>query len=140
MLWFEKGRIPNGRWPFLNAVRAGLLDIEEALVEQLDLTEGTGSLLLTGCMQAYRQAVMRRVLDLAQATVASWNTGLPIGAIVCSRALLETIATFHAFLTRAEAAAATDDWETIRKLIDAYAGFGDDCAEGSTSDLGVIRN
>ena len=98
MLWFDRRRIPEGRWPFLNVVRSGLREIEEASVKRLDLTEGTGTVLITGCMQVYRQAVLRRTLDLARATVVAWNAGSQIGAIVCSRALLETIATFQSFL------------------------------------------
>jgi hypothetical protein len=121
MLWFEDGRIPEDQWPFLNVVRAGLCEIEEALVDRLDLTEGTGEILITGCMQAYRQAVICRVLDLAQASVVSWNAGMLIGSIVCSRALLETIATFHSFQTRAQIAATAQNWELIGNLVDAYA-------------------
>jgi hypothetical protein len=121
VLWFDKDRVPEGRWPFLRTVYAGFRNIEEVLVEQLDLTEGTSHLLITGCLQAYRQAVVRRALDLAQAAIVSWNAGQLVGAIVCSRALLETIATYHSFLTRAEAAAAVGDWELIGRLVDAYA-------------------
>lgn len=121
MLWFDKDRIPEGRWPFMTTVYSGLSRIEETLVDRLDLTEGTGNLLITGCLQAYRQAVMRRTLDLAQAVVASWNAGSPIGAIVCSRALLETIATYYSLLKRSEAAGAAGDWKTIGALVNTYA-------------------
>jgi hypothetical protein len=113
MLWFNSNRVPAGRWPFLNAARVGLCDLEEGLIERLDLTEGTGTVVITGCMQAYRQAVVVRVLDLAQATVATWNAGFTLGAIVSARALLETIAIFHSFLERAKALAAAKDWDAL---------------------------
>lgn len=121
MIWFEKGRIPEGQWPFLSTTYNGLRNIEEALVDKLDLTEGTGNILITGCMQAYRQAVMRRTLDLAAATVSAWNTGALTGSVVCARSLLETIAIYHSFLTRAQILASKKDWETIGKTVDAYA-------------------
>ncbi len=121
MIWFEKDRIPKGRWPFLNTVRNGLAEIERTMADDIDLTEGEHGITITGCMRAYRQAVMRRALDLAQSVVASWNAGLPIGAVISSRALLETIAIYHSFLRRSESAAAANDWERIGKLVDAYA-------------------
>jgi hypothetical protein len=64
MIWFETNRLPTGRWPFMNAVRNGLVQIESELVSDIDLTEGHEGIPTTGCMRAYRQAVMRRVLDL----------------------------------------------------------------------------
>jgi hypothetical protein len=72
-------------------------------------------------MRGYRQALLRRVLDLAQSVITTWNAGFPVGAIVCARSLLETIATFHSFLKRAEVAAVAKDWATIGRLVDAYA-------------------
>ena len=71
-------------------------------------------------MEDYRQAVLCHVLNLAQSTVTSWNAGRPIGAVVCSRSLIETIAIFHSYLTRAGEAANNGDWELIGKLVDAY--------------------
>jgi len=121
MIWFEKDRIPEGSWPFLNATHAGLRDLETTLVDRLDLTEGTGSLLITGCMQAYRQAVMRRTLDLAQSVIVLWNAGLLTGSVVSARALLETISTYYSFLERTKQAAAEHNWTRIGKLVDAYS-------------------
>lgn len=105
----------------MNTVRNGLARIESGLERYVDLTEGGEGILITGCMRAYRQTVMRRVLDLAQAAIVSWNAGFSIGAIVCARSLLETIATFHSFLKRSEAAAAKQEWANIGELVDAYA-------------------
>jgi hypothetical protein len=121
MIWFEKSRIPPGEWKFLNTVRAGLVEFERALESEIDLTEGNEAITITGCMRAYRHAVMRRVLDLTQSVVVSWNCGSLTGAVVGARSLLETIATFHAFLIRAQAAAAANNWERIGRLVDAYA-------------------
>ena len=121
MLWFDKGRVPSGKWPFLRTVRAGLRELEESLMNSVDLTEGHGAITITGCLEAYRQAVLRRVLDLTQAVVASWNAGQIIGSVVCARALLETLATFHSLLSRAQGAANARDWERLGKLVDSYA-------------------
>jgi hypothetical protein len=41
--------------------------------------------------------------------------------MVCSRALLETIAIYHSFLKRCESAAAAGDWKKIGELVNAYA-------------------
>ena len=74
-----------------------------------------------GCLTAYQQAVLRRVLDLAQATVVSWNASQTIGSIICSRALLETLATFHSLLSRAQIEADKENWDTLTKLVNSYA-------------------
>lgn len=121
MQWFETNRIPKGRWPFLKTVYASLTGLEESIRSEVDLAEGGNEIRITGCMQAYRQAVICRVLDLAQSVVASWNVGHPIGAAVCSRSLIETVAIFHSFLIRAGEAAHRSNWELIGKLVDAYA-------------------
>jgi hypothetical protein len=121
MIWFEKGRIPDGSWPFLNTVRASLVEFERGAAEDIDLTEGEPGITITGCLRVYRNAVVRRVLELAQSAVALWNSGLPLGAIAVSRALLETIGIYHSLLTRAEAAAASSDWPAIGRLVRAYA-------------------
>ena len=121
MLRLEPSRIPPGRWPFLNAVFSGLTEIEHSLEPDIDLTEGTGEILITGCMRAYKQAVMARVLDLAESAVTCWNAGLSIGTIASSRSLLETIATFHSFMKRSQEAADAKDWAKIGRLVDAYA-------------------
>jgi hypothetical protein len=121
MIWLESGRIPAGNWPFLNAVRNGLSEIEKELESDIDLTEGNEGITITGCMRAYRHAVLRRALDLAQGAIVAWNSGLLVSAIACARSLLETIATFHSFLKRAESLAAKKEWENTGKLVDAYA-------------------
>jgi len=121
MIWFDRARIPNGRWPFLLTAYNSLKRLEESQVPNVDLTEGTGALTITGCLEAYRQAVNGRVIDLSQAIVAAWNGRCPIGAIVCGRALLETLAMFHSLLKQAESAATRRDWIRIGKLVDAYA-------------------
>ena len=121
MLWFDGGRIPPGKWPFLRTTYIGLTQVEESLVDSVDLTEGNAEITITGCLVAYRQAILRRVLDLSQAVVSLWNAGQLIGSVVCARALLETLATFHSLLNRAQTAADREDWETIGKLVDCYA-------------------
>jgi hypothetical protein len=119
--WLNKERIPPGTWPFLNVTRIVLEHFESSLEAVVDLTEGNDGVTITGCIRAYRQALNRRVLDLAQSTTTCWNSGHPIGAIVCARSLLETIATFHSFLKRAEAATKQKDWAKVGRLIDAYS-------------------
>ena len=121
MLWFDDGRIPPGKWPFLWTTYAGLRELEESLKHSVDLTDGDVEITITGRLEAYRQAILRRALDLAQAVVVSWNAGQLVGSVVCARALLETLATFHSLLSRAQAAADKGDWETIGKLVDHYA-------------------
>ena len=121
MLWFDNKRIPPGKWPFLWTACAGLRELEESLVGSVDLTEGNDEITITGCLEAYRQALLRRVLDLAQAVVVTWNARQLIGSVVCARALLETLATFHSLLSRAQIAADSGDWETLGKLVDCYA-------------------
>ena len=113
MLWYEPSRIPSGKWPFLWTAYAGLREIEESLISSVDLTEGCNKITITGCLNAYRQAILRRVLDLAQAVATSWNAGQLVGSVVCARALLETLATFHSLLCRAQAAADEADWQAI---------------------------
>ena len=121
MLWFDDGRIPQGKWPFLSTAYAGLRELEEPLAGSVDLTKGNDEITITGCLEAYRQAILRRVLDLAQAVVVSWNAGQLIGSVVCARALIETLATFHSLLSRAQIAADREDWEALGKLVDCYA-------------------
>lgn len=124
MLWFDSGRVPPGRWPFLGAAYASLRELEESLAGSVDLTEGNDGVTITGCLEAYRQAILRRALDLAQAIIASWNAGQLVGAVVCARALLETLATFHSLLHRAQTIADSGDWEAIGRLVDGYAFSG----------------
>ena len=121
MLWFETARIPPGNWPFLSTTYAGLQQFEDSLTGSIDLTEGNLQITITGCLDAYRRAILRRTLDLSQAVIASWNAGHPIGSVVCARALLETLATFHSLQTRAQIAADKANWEEIGKLVDCYA-------------------
>ena len=109
MLWFETGRIPPGKWPFLSTTFVGLQQLEDSLTDSIDLTEGNQQLTITGCLDAYRRAIMRRTLDLSQAVIASWNAGHPIGSVVCARSLLETLATFHSLQSRAQVAADQGD-------------------------------
>jgi hypothetical protein len=66
MIWFESGRIPPGRWIFLNTVRVGLNEIERTIESDIDLTEGNEAIVITGCMRAYRQAQ-------AAAKAKDWN-------------------------------------------------------------------
>ena len=121
MLWFDEGRIPSGEWPFLRTAYAGLRDLEESVTGSVDLTEGNEEITITGCLDAYRHAVLRRTLDLAQAVIASWNAGQLVGSVVCARALLETLATFHSLLSRAQILADRGDWTTLGDLADGYA-------------------
>ena len=121
MIWFDRGRIPPGQWPFLTTACAGLRELEQSLTKSVDLTEGSDEILITGCLEAYRTAVLRRVLDLVQAVVGSWNAGQLIGSVVCARALLETLATFHSLLSRAQVEADRADWKALGNLVDGYA-------------------
>ena len=121
MLWSDNRRIPTGKWPFLRTVHAGLRELEESLVDSVDLTDGNENITITGCLEAYRQAVLRRVLDLSQAVAVSWNAGQIVGSVVCARALLETLATFYSLLSRAQSAADRRDWKAVGNLVDSYA-------------------
>jgi len=73
VIWFDRNSIPPGKWPFLDTVRASLALIEDGLIERIDLREGGDTILLTGCLAAYRQAIYLRILDLAQSVVALWS-------------------------------------------------------------------
>lgn len=121
MLWLNKDRIPQGKWPFLRTTYQVLEQLEELLTETVDLTEGEKNILITGGLEAYRQAILRRALDLAQAAITSWNAGQIIGSVVCARALLETLATFHSFLSQAQVKADRAEWDNIGELLDSYA-------------------
>ncbi|MXY65013.1 MAG: hypothetical protein F4Y85_07255 [Gammaproteobacteria bacterium] len=121
MLWFEDQRIPPGKWPFLRTTYIGLSNLEESLKDSVDLSEGNEAITITGCLNAYRQAILIRTLDLAQSVVVSWNAGQIIGSVICARALLETLAVFHSLLNRAQAEAEYGNWEAIGKLVDGYA-------------------
>ena len=121
MLWFETERIPPGKWPFLTTTYVGLRGLEDSLTGSIDLTEGNRDITITGRLDAYRRAILRRTLDLAQAAIVSWNAGQPIGSVVCARALLETLATFHSLQTGAQVAAAEGNWEEVGELVDRYA-------------------
>jgi hypothetical protein len=117
MIFLHPSRIPSGNWAFLVTIAACLRAMHQELADQRDYTEGTGNVLVTGEMLVYREAMFRRALDLAQSTIACWNEGFHVGAIVCSRGLLETISTFHSFMTQASAAASMRDWAAIRSLV-----------------------
>ena len=121
MLWFENNRIPDGKWPFLHTTYNYLEELELQLPDHIDLTEGFGSILVTGCLNAYRQAMLRRILDLSQATIASWNAEQIFGSVVCARALLETLATFYSLLIKAESLANKKNWKAIERLVNGYA-------------------
>jgi hypothetical protein len=123
MIRFLPNGIPEGRWPFRDAAYAALRAIEQSCAAEIDLTEGTDNILITGCMRAFQQGNRRRVLDLAQSAIVSWNAELFLGAVVSSRALLESVASFHSFLTRAQGAAKLGGWAKIGRLVDAYDFF-----------------
>lgn len=121
MIWFHKGRIPDGPWPFLSVTYNGLRSIEDNFSTDIDLTEGLGGISITGRMQAYRKALLHRVLDLTKGVVVCWNERALLGSLVCARSLLETLAIFHSFLKRADKKAKAKEWQTLSRLVDAYA-------------------
>ncbi len=121
MLWFDDQRVPSGKWPFLKTTFNGLSRLEDSLTGSLDLSEGNEGITITGCLNAYRKAILIRTLDLAQSVVASWNAGHIIGSVVCARALLETLAMFHSLLNRAQVEADNGNWKAIGMLVDSYA-------------------
>ena len=121
MLWFDDGRIPSGNWQFLQTTYVGLRKLEESLATSVDLTEGGDEIRITGCLEAYRYAISRRTLDLVQAVIVSWNTGQLVGSVVCARALLETLATFHSLLSEAQIVANRGEWEALGNLVNSFA-------------------
>jgi|GEM_PF-3097312 len=122
MEWLNEDRIPEGNWPFLHSIRRGLEELENSLSKSHDITEGNiDAITITGRLTAYRQAVIRRTLDLTQAIVVCWNSGHLVGVVVCGRALLETIATFHSLLTSSQNSSDKLDWPAIGRLVDSYA-------------------
>ena len=121
MLWFENQRIPPGKWPFLRTTFIALSELEESIMVSVDISEGNEEITITGCLNAYRQAILIRTLDLAQSVVVSWNAGQIIGSVICARALLETLAVFHSLLSRAQVEADRGNWEAIGRLVDGYA-------------------
>jgi len=126
VIWIDKDRIPAGRWPFLVTVRNALLELENSIDDEIDLTEGERTITITGCLWAYRQAITCRVLELAQSATVLWNSRHPVGAIISGRALLETIAIYHSLLRRAEDHAGRREWTEIGELVDRYAFFHSD--------------
>jgi hypothetical protein len=122
IVWFDRERIPPGSWPFLSTIWNSLRSIKDDIaLPSVDLTEGLGGITITGRMEAYRQLVLRRALDLAQSTVVTWNASLPIGAVVSARGLLETLAVFYDLMAEATPLADKKDWEGLSRLIDTYA-------------------
>ena len=105
MLWFDNGRNPPGKWRFLQTVGVGLSQLKESLVDSVNLTEGNEAITITGCLEAYRQTVLCRVMDFSQAVGTSWNADQTLGSVVCTHALLETLATFHFLSRRAQCVA-----------------------------------
>jgi hypothetical protein len=122
MIWFDNARIPIGNWPFLSVARSSLVEMtEDSFRDSLDLMEGMQSLTLTGCLEAYRQVIIRRTVDIVRAVVVLWNSENALGSLICARALLETLATFHDFFNRVEAAANSQNYEEIARLVDSYS-------------------
>lgn len=120
--WFDHDRVPAGDWIFLSTIWNSLRLIQsDVLVPSVDLTEGLDRLTISGCMEAYRQIIVRRVLDLAQATAVTWNAGLAIGAVVSARGLLETLAVFHDLMAETVPLAERKDWDALSAVVDAYA-------------------
>ena len=60
MLWFDSRRIPPGKWPFLSTTYVGLGQLENALPGSVDLTEDNDEITITGRLDAYRYAILRR--------------------------------------------------------------------------------
>ena len=120
MIWFEPGRIPPGNWPMISVVYAGLSMLEESLPESVDMTDGNGNLLISGCMEVYYFAVARRVMDCSVGAIAAWNAGALVGSISCARSLLEVLSTFHEFQERVRDSIKGRDWQMVAELVDAY--------------------
>jgi hypothetical protein len=123
MKWFDKQRIPEGSWPFLFVIRPVLREIKDGMESAIDLTEGLEDITITGCMRAYKQALDVRVLELSASIISLWNVGHPLGAVVCSRALLETLAIFYSFFRETKSLADKKEWQELQDTVDAYAFF-----------------
>nr|WP_314073583.1 hypothetical protein [uncultured Roseococcus sp.] len=116
--WLMPERIPEGLWPFLIVSRNTLVEIKEFhLKDTWDVTEGLGSISISGLFEAYKQVILRRVLDLSQATATTWNVGHTTGAIVCARALLETFGSFHHLFEEAKILRESEDYHGLGDLI-----------------------
>jgi hypothetical protein len=98
-----------------------MVEIAETIIrDEIDITDGLDGITLTGQLEVFRQIVAHRALDLVQGMVRAWNSGSMIGAAVCGRALLETLGTFHAVMTRCQAAATANDWGEVATVVDTY--------------------
>ncbi len=83
--------------------------------------DGASSQTVSGHFDGLLQVVIRRIVDLTDSIICCWNSGNCIGAIVCSRALLETLGFLHSLMTRAAKFAVDNKWEDVGKLITTYA-------------------
>ena len=122
---FERPSIPSGKWPFLFMIERCIPELEALLDNEVDLADavpvGADQLTISGCMECYKQAILRRVLDSTRATSLLWNAGNHYGAAVVARALFETIVSFHDFLRRAQAAREAEDYKALAFLVDMFA-------------------
>ncbi len=117
---FAKESLPDGPWPMLFVVERCFRSLEEALVDEVDLTEGLGQLTISGRFRCYKQLILRRALETTQAVALLWSHGLELPAVLTARALYETIASFYDFLRSAKAMEETKNYEALGALVDGF--------------------
>ncbi len=67
MSLFEPHDVPSGDWPELQSADELIARLRVRLRPNYDMTEGSGSLRNSGCMECYTQLMCRRLLVLIDA-------------------------------------------------------------------------
>lgn len=67
-------------------------------------------------METFAEAVLYRIVALAEGTALSWNAAMPLPAFLCTRALVETVALLVDFERRASALLDAEDIRGLDEL------------------------
>lgn len=117
---FDRKSIPKGDWPFLRTIENSLDRIRESLHSEIDVSEGLGAFTISGQIECYRQLVLRRVIELTESVRLLWSDKLDVGAMICARALFETIVSYHDFYAKAVKLEAGKDYQALGQLVDQF--------------------
>lgn len=117
---FDRATVPPGEWPFLRTIENSLQELEECVCPKVDLTESLGEMTISGRIECYKQLVLRRVIELTRAVACLWRHNLEVGALLVSRALIETICSFHDFYKRTEKFENDKDYDKLSKTVDEF--------------------
>ncbi len=117
---FDRATVPAGNWPFLRTIENSLQELETSICQEIDLTENLGARTISGSIECYKQLVVRRVVELTKAIALLWRNNLDVGALVASRALLETIVSFHDFFVRTQKALDKKNYKQIDDTLNKF--------------------